>query len=473
MSTKKTTSLSAINGGKLAQVIEEMREALPVTDVRECLESLQVYLENLIKHPTDTRFYRINILNIHFQERMGRFTQCEQCMESIGFLRKEFEWVFVGFGEGAAAELQEQLEKSKQAKEQAKAKDEDGDAGGSGGGGGDDSESKSEADGKEDVALEVDEAEFKQKHSDAIGMLKECNALVTEVLKAVVGEFERLIRLPAEHKYRSVAGAGYESDQGRRDNMEDDEIIVDSFAGVEDQGYFAVYDGHGGRQTVDFVVRALHCNMEHLMKKHPYLPVPEAIKRCYLLTDGQLRRQNIIQSGTTSVTCIIRNENRDGEKRRVMYVGNVGDSRAVLSRGGDAHRLTVDHKPTLPEERKRIEANNGFIGRANRVNGMLAISRALGDHILKHNDIITAVPYQQTIELTENDDYLLLCCDGVWDVMSDQEAVDFVREAMENEKKERPDDPINERCRKVSRLLVDDALAKRSQDNITVMIIAL
>lgn len=138
-----------------------------------------------------------------------------------------------------------------------------------------------------------------------------------------------------------------------------------------------------------------------------------------------------------------------------------------FSRGGKAVRLTIDHKASLPEEAKRITDAGGFIGRNKRVNGVLAISRALGDHMLKENDVVSAEPFCSDTELTPEDTHILLACgqhtnssssngadsagntchasvhsprpvlcaarcssdylDGVWDVMSDQEAIDFMR----------------------------------------------
>jgi len=155
--------------------------------------------------------------------------------------------------------------------------------------------------------------------------------------------------------------------------------------------------------------------------------VSAGFRHSYMVTDGQLRRQSILRSGSTSVTCVIREVNG----KRVLSTANVGDSRAVLGRAGQALRLTIDHKASLPEEAKRIHAAGGFIGRNKRVNGVLAISRALGDHMLKNcggglNDVVSAEPYCSDTELTDEDTYVLLACDGVWDVMTDQEAMDFI-----------------------------------------------
>lgn len=168
-------------------------------------------------------------------------------------------------------------------------------------------------------------------------------------------------------------------------------------------------------------------NLEQYLKRKPHDALSEAFKQSYLATDGQLRRQNILRSGTTSVTCVVRKELNSN--KRMLFTANVGDSRAILVRNNDAIRLTIDHKASLPEEAKRIQDAGGFIGRNKRVNGVLAISRALGDHMLKENTaVVSAEPYCVDTELTDADSYVILACDGVWDVMTDQYAVTFVLE---------------------------------------------
>jgi serine/threonine protein phosphatase PrpC len=125
------------------------------------------------------------------------------------------------------------------------------------------------------------------------------------------------------------------------------------------------------------------------------------------------------------VSCVITVDNNG---KRMLHTANAGDSRAILCRGGKGIRLTVDHKPTLPEETKRIKAAGGVVTPNKRVNGTLAVSRALGDHFLKAGsqvptvddrfiiqdvDIVTAVPHTDHIELTSEDTHLILACDGV------------------------------------------------------------
>lgn len=129
--------------------------------------------------------------------------------------------------------------------------------------------------------------------------------------------------------------------------------------------------------------------------------------------------------GCTAVAALIRG--------RDVTIANTGDSRCVISRRGIAEPLTLDHKPVLLEEAERIMNAGGFV-RDNRVNGALNVSRTIGDLDFKRNDnlphthqMVVATPDITTFELQKGDEFLILACDGIWDVLSNQEAVDFVR----------------------------------------------
>lgn len=388
----------------------------------EALESLLIYVGNLAKHPEDKRFRKIRISNIHYQERLGSMNGSDEAMEALGFVQEGEYYIY---------------------------------------------------DPKELLASD-----------EIVQEMKEYEKYLSELLQVAIKERTRLpLRLENSHVYSSVSGVAAFSHIGLRATMEDDEIVVDGFCGDSRMGYFGLYDGHGGRQVVNFVVKALHTNLEHQLKSNPNQSIPDILSESYLLTDGQVRRSNILHSGTTSVSCIIREEDvytskndRTLRRARMLYCANVGDSRAVLARGTKAIRLTIDHKPSLPEEAKRITDAGGFIGKCSRVNGVLAISRALGDHMLKNNDIVTALPYTTQTELTAEDRYLLLACDGVWDVMEDSDAVDFVLKQMKEFDQAYPNakgDELNNKLEDVAKALVQDALDKKSQDNITVMVIKL
>ncbi|KAL4514292.1 hypothetical protein Ndes2526B_g04035 [Nannochloris sp. 'desiccata'] len=129
--------------------------------------------------------------------------------------------------------------------------------------------------------------------------------------------------------------------------------------------------------------------------------------------------------GCTAVSVLIHNDK--------VTVANTGDSRCVMSRRGEAVPLTLDHKPIIYEEAQRIIRAGGFV-RDNRVNGALNVSRTLGDLDFKRNvelphteQMVVATPDITDLELREGDEFLVIACDGIWDVMSNQEAVDFTR----------------------------------------------
>ena len=138
-----------------------------------------------------------------------------------------------------------------------------------------------------------------------------------------------------------------------------------------------------------------------------------------------------VEAGCTAVVACVRGDQ--------LVVANAGDSRAVLCRSGIAVPLSEDHKPALPSESARIEAAGGWVTPQGRINGNLNLSRALGDLKYKQDkqappsaQIITAEPDVRVHTLTADDEFLVLACDGVWDIMSNQQAVDFVRDRIDS-----------------------------------------
>lgn len=117
-----------------------------------------------------------------------------------------------------------------------------------------------------------------------------------------------------------------------------------------------------------------------------------------------------------------------------VIVGNAGDSRAVLCRKGKAIDLSVDHKPEDASEKRRIEAAGGEISVDGRVNGGLNLSRALGDHFYKKNNnlplkdqMISAQPDVTEHSIEQDDEFVVVACDGIWNSLTSQDVVDFVR----------------------------------------------
>lgn len=123
-------------------------------------------------------------------------------------------------------------------------------------------------------------------------------------------------------------------------------------------------------------------------------------------------------AGSTAITCLIKN-NR-------LYCANAGDSRMIASINGKVEVLSDDHKPNNEKEHKRICDAGGFV-ECNRVNGNLALSRALGDFMFKRNlnkipeeQIVTAYPDVAEREITEDWEFAVLACDGIWDVLRNE-----------------------------------------------------
>jgi len=145
-----------------------------------------------------------------------------------------------------------------------------------------------------------------------------------------------------------------------------------------------------------------------------------------------------------STSCVVFLYGPDEEGRLRLVTANAGDSRAVLSRSRQAVPLSEDHKPNLPREKDRIQRAGGHVERQQvgtnvqyRVNGNLNLSRAIGDLAYKkrsdlppEEQIICSTPDVLKQERTPEDEFVILACDGVWDVLSNQEACDFVRERL-------------------------------------------
>lgn len=240
--------------------------------------------------------------------------------------------------------------------------------------------------------------------------------------------------------------------KGWRESMEDASLVMPvGYLGGSwrDAALFGVFDGHGGEQVARFAARRLPCALAELDAGNPEAALAGAFRRIdeqlrepsvaaelrELTLPGNEPRDSAEHCGTTAVCCLVRGSE--------LVVANAGDSRAVLCRRGKAVALTEDHKPELPKEEARIEAAGGFVqeealsggrGIGYRVNGDLNLSRALGDLKYKdpskpaHEHMVSGVPDTQTLSWTAgDDDFVLLACDGVWECMDSQEAVNFVR----------------------------------------------
>ncbi|KAJ2616114.1 phosphatase 2C [Coemansia sp. RSA 1365] len=249
----------------------------------------------------------------------------------------------------------------------------------------------------------------------------------------------------------------FESAARYRRTMEDAHYHKYDFDGIKGQSFLAIFDGHAGRQAAQWCGDNFADLFRKLASNYSSESVPEVLNRAFIEADRRLASEVKTNSGCTAVVAFVKVE-KDAKgdpvkHSRTLYCANVGDARAVLSRGGKAKRLTYDHKGDDSHEIERISEAGGYVFNG-RVNGILAVTRALGDSSLKQ--FVIGNPYTTETKLDDEDDILILACDGLWDVCSDQEAVDMVRDES---------DPA-----RASQILLDHALSNDSMDNITAMV---
>jgi serine/threonine protein phosphatase PrpC len=254
------------------------------------------------------------------------------------------------------------------------------------------------------------------------------------------------------------------TDKGSRSYMEDQNCVLEaahSLLGLSSQpplAFFGVFDGHSGRHAAEFakvnlpfnVLRNSNFDTEKLLKREN-----DVITEGYVKTDSDflaVAEKDDYKSGTTAVTLLLTDSH--------MVVSNVGDSEAILSRGGQAVQLSVLHKPLNEKEKQRVTEAGGTIVHYGtlRVNGVLAVTRSIGDRALKAH--VPANPDTAVERITEKDEFIILASDGLWEVMKYQEVVDFVHA-----------ERAGASAANVAQKVVDEALRKDSKDNITVIIV--
>ena len=170
------------------------------------------------------------------------------------------------------------------------------------------------------------------------------------------------------------------------------------------------------------------------------------------------------RSGSTAIAALV--------TPRHLIVANCGDSRCILVRRGDVVEMSDDHKPYNEGEQRRIVAAGGTVT-MRRVNGDLAVSRALGDFVYKHTPTlppesqqVSAEPEIRVVERSPGlDQYLLLACDGVWDVMTNEEAGGWIlSQAAGSSHSFTPTD--------LAAGLIDECLQRGSRDNMSAVVVA-
>ena len=266
--------------------------------------------------------------------------------------------------------------------------------------------------------------------------------------------------------------AGAAEARGKRPTMEDRSVcLVDLSHGTHPLAYFAVYDGHNGVESSSVLQERLHV----MVRNHPTVTsdVERAIYDSCATMDKEIlatdtkrmqdTRNSLNSAGTLSgATAVLAIVSKPSQDATCMHVANVGDCRAVLCRGTEAVNLTQDHKAQVPTEQERIERAGGFVHKG-RLNGVLAVSRAFGDIVHKVGEQLISQPDVISEILSKDDEFLLLASDGLFDAITSQQAVNFVR------RKIRKHGDVQVAAQE----LVNKALALLGHDNISVVVVCL
>ncbi|XP_041079162.1 protein phosphatase 1F-like [Polyodon spathula] len=248
-----------------------------------------------------------------------------------------------------------------------------------------------------------------------------------------------------------------------RRKMEDRHVAIPEFnmlCGLEDQterGYFAVFDGHGGVDAAVYAATHLHIN---LAQQAELLSSPgEALKKSFRQTDDmflQKAKRERLRSGSTGVAALLSGD--------WLHIAWLGDSQVMLVRQGQVVSLMEPHKPEREDEKERIEALGGCVAFMGcwRVNGTIAVSRAIGD--IDQKPYISGDADGASFQLHGSEDYLLLACDGFFDTVRPLEAAGMVLEHLRESR------GVGSR---VAERLVSQAKSNGSSDNITVLVVFL
>jgi protein phosphatase PTC1 len=320
--------------------------------------------------------------------------------------------------------------------------------------------------GKSDAALSVPQGSLNNSAGESapgprstfrVGVTEDKNKKCRRTMEDTHAYLYNFLSTPAPSYGAEKLGSISDTSSGRSDLAS--QAVVET-----DNGYFAIFDGHAGTFAADWCGKKLHLILEETIRKNPNTPIPELLDQTFTVVDQQLEKLPLKNSGCTAVIAVLRWEDRvpnaqsstgsvlfapaavsaikhageggdakdgldpvssepaaeqqvearlrnEASRQRVLYTANVGDARIVLCRNGRALRLSYDHKGSDENEGRRVASAGGLILN-NRVNGVLAVTRALGDAYMK--DLVTGHPYTtETVIQADQDEFLILACDGV------------------------------------------------------------
>ncbi len=244
--------------------------------------------------------------------------------------------------------------------------------------------------------------------------------------------------------------------------------------------FFGICDGHGknGENIARYVAKNIGQKVYDLYEADHSKSFVKCCEKACIEMDKEIRsnkrlknKSGVVHGGSTCHVIFM------GKKE--LYSLNLGDTRAIQVTNGRAVAISRDHKPQIPEEFLRIRKAGGVVT-DDSINGRISVSRAFGDFVFKdnknlppHKQLMTCIPDVRTITLNQyNDkkiDFIVLASDGLWDVMTNDEAASFILRRMYQKV------PLKQICQEVihSCWLPADPMTGYGSDNVTIIIAVL
>lgn len=246
-------------------------------------------------------------------------------------------------------------------------------------------------------------------------------------------------------------------DKGLRNYQEDRYTFQYNF--FKNFNYFAVFDGHGDDKVSNFLkYNFMNIIKEQLEKYYPSTSIEQCLYNSFIKIHETIPYEIGKNSGSTALISI--------QNNNIFYIANIGDSRAIINDGNFSKQITIDHKPNVSNEYLRIRKLGGNVTKDNngvwRINNRLALSRAFGD--FTSLPYISYIPDIFKIKINNNNNYLIMASDGLWDVCDNQEIINII-----NNSYVKNDQQISIICKK----LLQVSRSKGSTDNITILFIVL
>ncbi len=315
---------------------------------------------------------------------------------------------------------------------------------------------------------------------------------------------------------------GLSARQGRRITMEDTHIVAHPMEKTNNEFLFGIFDGHGGKKVAEYAQEKFIEHFEfnkfvvhheadhHQIEKSEKSQETKKLTRTdqiFLKTFARIEDDLKTKSYADSMgsTAVVGHIEIDKTGHKILTVAWLGDSRAILvDKNNNIDWESRDHKPINLEETERIEKNGGKVVCEEEdvpriyipgVSTLLAVSRAFGDFLFKQPNsagkiidggAVSGIPEIHTIKLTHDHKYLIIACDGVWDVIDNEKAAKIVSEKFDKKDNvinithkpdfgsEKSDNAGNsQNALDAAAALRDAAFANQSGDNISVIVVGL